>query len=221
MKKEMKRVSIDELLQDSVLTIVQIKEGAEITSGDNLYALCKTQVNRVQKILYEHEYSQSVVHDITYALCALLDETVLLSHRDNPDNRNYDIWLGAPLQVAFFNTHNAGHDLFEKIRERLRDKEKNPLVLSCFDRILGLGFQGCYLDQPQREREHLMLALQEAVRPFEPDETHPIIEPVISYGYWGRKAFLMFATVLAMLFVVILYFLLDQQLDILIKSLLG
>ena len=176
MSIESQKLVIDELLRDSILVVVQLKAKADIPSGHKLYELCKQQIITVRDKLNNAQYSHDVIDDISYALCALLDETVLLCHRDNPKNQDYDEWLGSPLQVIFFNTHNAGNDLFEKIRTRLKADIKEMLVLSCFDRVLGLGFQGRYLDKPQIEREHLILALREAVREYEPEQSHPIIE---------------------------------------------
>ncbi|OCG17127.1 hypothetical protein A9G24_03650 [Gilliamella sp. App6-5] len=221
MSIEPQTIVIDELLRDSILVVVQLKAKADIPSGHKLYELCKQQVTTVRETLYKAQYSQDVIDDISYALCALLDETVLLRHRDNPEKQDYDEWLGAPLQVIFFNTHNAGYDLFEKIRGRLKADKKDPLVLNCFDRVLGLGFQGCYLDKPQMEREHLVLALREAVREYEPEQSHPIIEQTKTYRYLGRKTMLLSCTALSVLLVIVLYFLLDYRLDTLIKKIVG
>jgi type VI secretion system protein ImpK len=221
MSIEPETIAIDELLRDSILVVVQLKAKADISSGHKLYELCKQQVTTVRETLYKAQYSQDVIDDISYALCALLDETVLLCHRDNPKNQNYDEWLGAPLQVIFFNTHNAGYDLFEKIRTRLKADKKDSFVLSCFDRVLGLGFQGEYLDKPQMEREHLILALREAVKEYEPEQSHPIIEQVKTYRYLGRKTILLSCTALSVILAIILYFILDYRLDILIKKIVG
>jgi type VI secretion system protein ImpK len=221
MSMESKKLIIDELLRDSILVVVQLKAKADIPSGHKLYELCKQQVATVRENLYNAQYNQDVIDDISYALCALLDETVLLCHRDNPKNQDYDEWLGAPLQVIFFNTHNAGYDLFEKIRSRLKADRKEMLVLSCFDRVLGLGFQGCYLDKPQMEREHIILALREAVREYEPEQSYPIIEQTQTYRYWGQKTLLLFCTALSVAAVVVLYFVLNNQLDKLIKQIVS
>jgi type VI secretion system protein ImpK len=221
MSIEPQTIAIDELLRDSILVVVQLKAKADIPSGHKLYELCKQQVTTVRETLYSAQYSQDVIDDISYALCAILDETVLLCHRDNPKNQDYDEWLGAPLQVVFFNTHNAGYDLFEKIRARLKSDKKDSLVLSCFDRVIGLGFQGCYLDKPQMEREHLVLALREAVREYEPEQSHPIIEQTKTYRYLGRKTMLLSCTALSVLLAIVLYFALDYRLDMLIKKIVG
>ncbi|AJA45760.1 DotU family type IV/VI secretion system protein [Frischella perrara] len=220
MTTEQQNIMIDELLRDSVLTVIQLKEGSAISSVSNLYKQCKQQVLTLREQLHVAQYSQDVIDDISYALCALLDETVLLCSRDNTHPQNYDEWLGAPLQVVFFNTNNAGHDLFEKIRSRLRADKKEYLILNCFDRILGLGFQGCYLGQPQMEREHLIIALREALHNHEPELEHAIIVQNKSFRYLGRKTLLMLFTLLSIGFVIGLYFFLDDRLNDLIKPLI-
>lgn len=220
MSIEQKKIVIDELLRDTVLTVVQLKEGTDIPSVSQLYKQCKQQIINLRETLHEAQYSQDVIDDISYAQCAFLDETVLLCSKNSRHSQNYDEWLGAPLQVVFFNTHNAGYDLFEKVRHRLRADKKEYLVLACFDRVLGLGFQGCYLGQTQMEREHLIMALREALKASEPDLAHPIIEQKQSYRYLGRKSVLMLCTALSICFTIGLYFFLDYKLGEMIKPLI-
>lgn len=214
------RITIDELLRDTVLTVVSLREGSEITSASNLYKQCKQQITTLRDRLYKAQYSQDMIDDISYAQCALLDEVVLLCSRDSTKPRDYDEWLGAPLQVVFFNTHNAGYDLFDKVRARIRADKKESMVLNCFDRVLGLGFQGCYLGQPQMEREHLIIALREALKPTEPDLIHPIIEQNTTYRYLGRKSILMFSTAGFVVLTIGLYFFLDHKLNALLAPLI-
>lgn len=221
MNTESKKIIIDELLRDSILVVVELKAKAKILSGHKLYEHCKEQIKSVRETLYNAQYKQDVIDDISYALCALLDETVLLYQKDNPSDQGYDEWLGEPLQVIYFNTNNAGYDLFEKVRSRLKEDKKEEIVLSCFDRVLGLGFQGCYLGKPQMEREHLILALREALRESEPEQNHPIIEQAQDHRYWGRKTLLLSLTALSFICVIALYFILNNQLDNLIDSLIG
>ena len=221
MNTESKKIIIDELLRDSILVVVELKAKAKILSGHKLYEHCKEQIKNVRETLYNAQYKQDVINDISYALCALLDETVLLYQKDNPSDQGYDEWLGEPLQVIYFNTNNAGYDLFEKVRSRLKEDKKEEIVLSCFDRVLGLGFQGCYLGKPQMEREHLILALREALRESEPEQNHPIIEQAQDHRYWGRKTLLLSLTALSFICVIALYFILNNQLDNLIDSLIG
>jgi len=220
MSIEQKNITIDQLLRDSILTVVELREGADIPSVSELYKQCKQHVITLRDTLQKAQYSQDIIDDISYAQCALLDEVVLLCSKDSSKPRDYDEWLGAPLQVTFFNTHNAGYDLFEKIRTRLRADKKAHLVLECFDRVLGMGFQGCYLAQPQMEREHLIIALRESLMAGELEQSHPIIEQTKSYRYFGRKSALMLCTFASVTLAVGLYFFLDNKLNALLAPLI-
>lgn len=220
MSIEQKNINIDELLRDTILTVVELREGADIPSVSKLYNQCKQQVTVLRETLHQAHFSQDIIDDISYAQCALLDEVVLLCSKDSSKPRDYDQWLGAPLQVVFFNTHNAGYDLFEKVRTRLRADKKEYLVLNCFDRILGMGFQGCYLGQPQMEREHLIIALRESLKVQDADLTHPIIQHTQSHRYLGRKAVLVGCTILSVVLAIGLYLFLDHRLDQLLTPLI-
>lgn len=70
------------------------------------------------------------------------------------------------------------------------------------------------------EREHLIMALREALKASEPDLAHPIIEQKQSYRYLGRKSVLMLCTALSICFTIGLYFFLDYKLGEMIKPLI-
>lgn len=76
-----------------------------------------------------------------YAYCALLDESVL--NRASQDD-GYRRWRKDPLQARFFSTLNAGEELWERIRQLLREPTADAAVLTCFYRTLQLGFVGQY-----------------------------------------------------------------------------
>lgn len=213
------RQLIDELLRDPVLTIVQLKQGAAIQSGTQLYQQCQKQVRQIQGHLTRAKYSQSVIDDISYAVCALLDETVLLCSRDSGQAQDYDEWLGAPLQVIFFNTHNAGNDLYDKIRSAIRADKPNQLILNCYDRVLGLGFQGIYLGQAQTERDQLVQVLHQAISVEVSDPTTPITVHSQGPRYWGHKTVLILSAMLSVVLVIAVYVFLNQDLQQLLQQL--
>lgn len=64
-----------------------------------------------------------------YAYCALLDESVL--NRASQDD-GYRKWRKDPLQARFFSTLNAGEELWERIRQLLREPTADAAVLTCF-----------------------------------------------------------------------------------------
>lgn len=100
---------------------------------------------------------------ITYAQCALLDETVL--SRGGMDD-GQAIWMKDPLQSHFFNTLQAGELLYERMKQVLQEPAPAQAVLTCFHRVLLLGFRGRYQDPAAPERDQLISTLNGQVAPF-------------------------------------------------------
>lgn len=98
-----------------------------------------------------------------YAYCALLDESVL--NRASQDD-GYRRWRKDPLQARFFSTLNAGEELWERIRQLLREPTADAAVLTCFFRTLQLGFVGQYRAEDDERREDVAQALGARVPPF-------------------------------------------------------
>ncbi len=76
MKKETD-INIDALLRDTFLTVVELRQGTTVRHGMELYRHCQRQVELVRERLKDAGFSRENVEHITYAQCALLDETVL------------------------------------------------------------------------------------------------------------------------------------------------
>jgi type VI secretion system protein ImpK len=85
--------------------------------------------------------------------------------REDPDD-GQKVWLETPLQAHFFNTLQAGELLYERIRQVLHEPAPVPAVLTCFHRVLLLGFRGRYQDPLSADREKLVAMLSERVAPF-------------------------------------------------------
>lgn len=94
-------INIDVLLRDTWLTVVELRQGTPVRRGLALYHHCQQQVEQVRQTLLNAGFSQQDTEHITYAQCALLDETVL--SREDPDD-GQKVWLETPLQAHFFNT---------------------------------------------------------------------------------------------------------------------
>lgn len=155
--------SIDVSLRDTWLMVVALRNGAVAEQGEALYQKGVELVEQARKRLTEAGYGQETVDQVSYAQCALLDETVL--NRPQLDN-GYDIWMRTPLQARFFNTLQAGEVLYERIRQSLQQPGTDPLLLTCLHRVLMMGFEGRYRNQPQQERQALLDALAQKVGPF-------------------------------------------------------
>jgi type VI secretion system protein ImpK len=155
-------VDIDSLLQDSYLLVVALREGATARSGRELWEHCCAQVEAVRQRLQAAGMSQRSIDYISFALCALLDETVLGFAKEHAHAE----WAREPLQAKFFNRHQAGEFLYEDMHAVLREPAPDSMVLTAYQRVLMLGFKGRYSDLRHPEREQLLQTLDAHVAPL-------------------------------------------------------
>lgn len=154
---------LDALLQDSYLLVVELRQGASMQNSPGLWTRCEKQVEQVQQGLKDAGVSKHSLELISHAQCALLDETVLGCATDDA----HADWASKPLQTRFFSSHQAGEFLYEQIREALLQPAPEMLVLTAFQRVLTLGFQGRYRDLNDPEREQLLADLNARVAPLQ------------------------------------------------------
>lgn len=181
MKQE---ICIDDLMADTWLTVTELRYGATLASGDGevLWQRCVDDITRVMAHLEQAGLSEASRQHILYAWCALLDETA--KGRDGEDDACI-VWYDRPLQAKYFGTMDAGDELYERMREVLREPVPDMAVLTCFHRVLMLGFKGRYaLSDPAREQ--LIRALAERVPSFDTTQERPLLATV-SGGYGLRE----------------------------------
>jgi len=164
-------VDIDALLQDSYLLVVQLHQKAAPESGNELWEHCSALVESCRNRLIEAGVGQRTINQICYAQCALLDETVM--RYSEPAVRQQ--WSSRPLQAHFFSRHQAGEQLYEDMREALSDPAPDRRVLTCYQRVLMLGFLGRYETPNDPGRERLLVALNEQVEPFGANANAPLL----------------------------------------------
>jgi len=162
-------VEIDALLQDSYLLVVRLRQGASAQNGEELKTLCVKQVEHVRQSLKDAGLSQRSIDHIIHAQCALLDETMLNCAKDDADAHTH--WASEPLQAKFFNRHQAGEFLYEDMREVLGEPAPDVHVLTAFQRVLMLGFQGRYRNADDPERLQLLADLNSRVAPLQLRQT--------------------------------------------------
>jgi type VI secretion system protein ImpK len=173
-------VDIDMLLQNSYLLVVQLRQGASAQNSEDLKALCVKQIEHVRQCLKDAGLTQRSIDHISHAQCALLDETMLNCAKDVAHAH----WASEPLQARFFNRHQAGEFLYEDMREVLREPAPDLQVLTVFQRVLMLGFQGRYRDVDDPERQQLLADLNARVVPLK--QRQPLTTQVD--GGQGMKA---------------------------------
>jgi type VI secretion system protein ImpK len=182
-----KDIDIDSLMADTWLTVAQLRHGARAPDGNALYKNCCTQVESVREALERAGYDSESIAHISYAQCALLDEAVMNrkpvsadteagapdSVSEVPQKADVDegikAWRAAPLQARYFGSLRAGGALYDRIAEVLRQPSPVPAVLTCYQRVLALGFQGQFSlsGVGQEQRAEVIAALNERVQPPE------------------------------------------------------
>ncbi len=155
--------AIDALLQDSYLLVVELRQGGSVQNSKQVWELCAKQIEHVRQQIKNAGLSQRNIDHISHAQCALLDETLLSCAKGDAHAK----WASEPLQAKFFSRHQAGESLYEDMREVLREPAPDPRVLTVFQRVLMLGFQGRYHDVNDPEREQLLAALNAQVAPLD------------------------------------------------------
>lgn len=154
--------NLDALLQDSYLLVVELRQGASVQDSPDLWKRCEKQVEQVRQSLKDADVNARSIELISHAQCALLDETALSCAKGDAHAR----WASQPLQTLFFSSHQAGEFLYDDMREALRQPSPDVLVLTAFQRVLMLGFQGRYRNVDDPEREQLLDALNARVAPL-------------------------------------------------------
>lgn len=166
-----KDIDIDELMAETWLTVTMLKKGAITPDGNVLYDTCCKHVEGVREALEHAGYDEASISHISYAQCALLDEVVMSrTPREGAEvDAGQAAWRKAPLQARYFGSLHAGEALWDRIAEVLRQPAPNMAVLTCYHRVIALGFQGLYSmgSVSQSQREEVIKALAERVPPLD------------------------------------------------------
>lgn len=163
---------IERIFYPGWLMASQLRGGQEVRDGEGLYRRACRLVQDAKAALAEAGYSDISRDHMVYALCALLDESVL--NRGSTDD-GYLTWRRDPLQAHFFGTLNAGEELWERIRNLLKETAPDIAVLTCMYRTLQLGFVGQYRAEDDERREDVVRALGERVPAFTLSQDAPIV----------------------------------------------
>ena len=167
-------VDIDMLLQETWLQVISLRHGPQFQEGEGrvLWERCVADVERVKRILTESELDDVSCQHILTAQCALLDEAV--KGRGVEDDACVQ-WYDIPLLGHFLGTMDAGDTLCDRMWDMLREPAPDPVVLTCFQRVMMLGFLGDFRSLNVPERQKLVQALSESVSPFSYPQSHPVL----------------------------------------------
>lgn len=213
-------IDIDALLQDSWLQVISLRHGPVFQDGEGrtLWERCIADVERVQRELKASELDEASCQHILTAQCALLDEVV--KGRGVDDDACVQ-WYDIPLQGHFLGTMDAGDTLCDRMRDVLREPAPDHAVVTCFQRVMMLGFLGGFRSLNDPERLKLVTALNERVAPFSYPQTHPVLaESRAGQGMGGWLESWPVRIGLSVLVLAALWWGLDLWLDRLLQSLL-
>ena len=206
-------IDIDALLQDTWLQVISLRHGPTFQDGEGrtLWERCIADVERVQRELKASELDEVSCQHILTAQCALLDETV--KGRGVEDDACVQ-WYDIPLQGHFLGTMDAGDTLCDRMRDVLREPAPDHAVVTCFQRVMMLGFLGSFRSLNDPERQKLINALSEHVTPFSYPQTHPVlVESPTGRGMGGWLASWPVRIGLSVVVVAALWWGLDHWLD--------
>ncbi len=207
---------VDEVFYPCWLMVSQLRNGQKIEDGEALYRRACDWIDGARESLSRAGFSESSCDHMLYTQCALLDESVL--NRQEPDNGNTK-WLKDPLQARYFNTLNAGEELWERIRNVLHEPAPDIAVLTCFYRALTLGFSGRYREQGDERREDVVRKLNQLVPPFASAQEMPIVSRSLRLRS-GRRTY-WFSWVAGIVILIALWFVLNTQLTRMVSQLTG
>lgn len=181
-------INIDDLLQNTWLQVISLRHGPKFQDGEGrtLWERCIADVERVQRELKASELDEASCQHILTAQCALLDEAV--KGRGVEDDACVQ-WYDIPLQGHFLGTMDAGDTLCDRMRDVLREPAPDHAVVTCFQRVMMLGFLGSFRSLNDTERQKLVNALSEHVTPFSYPQIHPVLaERRTGHGMGGWLA---------------------------------
>ncbi|AUJ80820.1 DotU family type IV/VI secretion system protein [Enterobacter cancerogenus] len=213
-------IDIDALLQDTWLQVISLRHGPTFLEGEGrtLWERCIADVERVQRELKACELDEASCQHILTAQCALLDEAV--KGRGVEDDACLQ-WYDIPLQGHFLGTMDAGDTLCDRMRDVLRVPAPEHAVMTCFQRVMMLGFLGSFRSLNDPERQRLINALSEHVVPFSYPQSQPILaESRARQGIGGWLASWPVRIGLSVVVVATLWWGLDRWLDQMLQTLL-
>jgi type VI secretion system protein ImpK len=163
--------SLADLCAETFSLIFHINAGNDPGHIDSLRKEIALLLQDLEKRGKRSGHAEEDVKAARYALCALIDETILNSNWGFKDQ-----WADRPLQLEYFGDHMAGERFFDLL-QRIRKKGSRKVdLLEIFCLSLILGFQGKYKLQGGEELRRLiseLVAEVNAHRGGEPRELAP------------------------------------------------
>ncbi|WP_238483151.1 type VI secretion system protein TssL, short form [Rahnella perminowiae] len=150
---------IDILMQDTWLLALAIRNGKPPVVDDGLYQHCLGMIQQVQDKLVSSSASDWLAEEIKFAHCVFVDEAIM----SQPDTDVSTWWNRTPLQGHFLDHLHGGDLFYEHIKKLLREPAPSLVLVTCYYRMLLLGYRGKYRVEDHPERQALMNQLCECL----------------------------------------------------------
>ena len=196
-----------DLCNEAFSLIFHIHAGKDPGHPEDLKKSISFLLKDLEKTAKRCGYSEEDIKATHYALCALIDETILNSRWSFRSQ-----WADQPLQLAYFNDYMAGERFFELL-DRVRQKGRRKVdLLEVFCMCLILGFHGKYKAQGGEELADLTRSLMEEVNRYRgglsnlashwkiPEEA--VVQPANSIPRWAWIAGIAAVITVVLVFVV-------------------
>ncbi|NUE67133.1 DotU family type IV/VI secretion system protein [Snodgrassella sp. ESL0253] len=202
---------VRENLRNYILFVTRLNMGHAIQNMDEMQLIAVHLVTEFDQKLGENHLPDHERKQIRYALYALVDELALRFL----DSKNKLIWESSPLQVSQFGEYDAGIQLFEDIQTELHKPDPSYWLLTIWQLIFALGFNGKYLFEETHIRNELITKidshLPEITMPSMPAsrKLRPVTFRSFSAVSWS---------VVLLVFTIVVYLVLNKYLSNLVAS---
>jgi type VI secretion system protein ImpK len=153
------RRTLEYLCTDLYLIAIRMREAEDLGEPGALYKLIKYYIGLFQKNCKVMGLADESISAATYAVVALLDETVL-----SIPGKCRDYWIANPLQLEYFGDNLAGEGFYRKLEKLLVDPSAMREILNVYYLCLALGFEGKYRISNAVEREKIVENLGRQLR---------------------------------------------------------
>lgn len=163
---------IDNLMQDTWLLALAIRNNSPVTVDDALYRRCFDMIGQVQDKLIAAKIPEHIADEIKFAHSVFLDEAIMTQ----PDTDVSVWWIHSPLQSHFLGHINGGDHFYENIKKLLREPAPAEALILCYYRMLQFGYAGKYQSENNSERLSLMQQLEKLLPEMPvPENQHAIV----------------------------------------------
>jgi type VI secretion system protein ImpK len=150
--------TLTDISAEAFLLIFHVNAGNDPGHPEDLRKSIGLLFQELERQGKRHGHGEEDIKAARYALCSLIDETLLNSRWAFKTQ-----WAERPLQLDHFGEHMAGERFFDLL-ERIRQKGRRKVdLLETFCMCLLLGFQGKYKMGGSEELTRLTRALVEEV----------------------------------------------------------